>query len=582
MEHYQQLIKVFPNQALHTPFDITISDLSAVFYCTDRNTKHILAKLQEKGWVRWRAGRGRGNYSQMTLLKELDDAIIEEVKLKVEHDSIEEAISFLQRYQTNQNIHQQFINWLFTAYQDNRETKDQLRFPSYRPVPILDPLFVNRRTENHMMYHVYSRLVYYDRVNQMYRGDVAHTWEVNHSSTEWIFYLRKGIIFHNGKEMTVGDVVYSLSRHGKTTSPYHWMTNFIHNVQVINTRTIKVVCNHSVPFLLQILSTLGASIVPSTISLNPRLPIGTGPFQITENTNDKLSLQAYTAYFDKRPFLDKVTVYFFSTLYDNRSSDAIKDQTQLNFFAYPYVKKDEAHYHQKTKIDEGSKLLTFNRKKGPLATDDLLRKAIVTALDQEKMIQELGGNRFVPGSRLIRNLEQKRLSHNLEAAKKLVLESNYAGEVLSLIGYTGAGNELDGTWIQERLHEIGVNVKTTFFPYQNLYDQLLESTDLLLGEQLAAEDELLTYLQAFLGNHSFMQLHLSIKDKHDIKKAIEKATSISILLDFLQTKEEYLCRENNHVHLYRLKQFSIYPPYAENVSMNALGWLDFSEIWYKN
>ncbi|HUV22405.1 MAG TPA: ABC transporter substrate-binding protein [Gammaproteobacteria bacterium] len=43
--------------------------------------------------------------------------------------------------------------------------------------------------------------------------DLAESFEPNKDATEWTFKLRKGVTFHDGKELTVEDVLYSMKRH---------------------------------------------------------------------------------------------------------------------------------------------------------------------------------------------------------------------------------------------------------------------------------------------------------------------------------------------------------------------------------
>ncbi|MEM8813217.1 MAG: ABC transporter substrate-binding protein [Pseudomonadota bacterium] len=44
-------------------------------------------------------------------------------------------------------------------------------------------------------------------------GDVAENWEANDDATAWVFNLRKGIEFSNGKTMTADDVAASINHH---------------------------------------------------------------------------------------------------------------------------------------------------------------------------------------------------------------------------------------------------------------------------------------------------------------------------------------------------------------------------------
>lgn len=44
-------------------------------------------------------------------------------------------------------------------------------------------------------------------------GELADQWDATELGKRWSFKLKKGVIFHNGKEMSSSDVVYSLNRH---------------------------------------------------------------------------------------------------------------------------------------------------------------------------------------------------------------------------------------------------------------------------------------------------------------------------------------------------------------------------------
>lgn len=45
------------------------------------------------------------------------------------------------------------------------------------------------------------------------RASLAESWEPAKGGSEWIFKLRKGVQFHNGKELAPEDVIYSLNHH---------------------------------------------------------------------------------------------------------------------------------------------------------------------------------------------------------------------------------------------------------------------------------------------------------------------------------------------------------------------------------
>jgi peptide/nickel transport system substrate-binding protein len=64
---------------------------------------------------------------------------------------------------------------------------------------------------------VYDKLAEIDHRIQA-QPSLAESWEPKSGAQEWVLKLRKGVVFHNGKEMTGADVVYSLDHHRKKES----------------------------------------------------------------------------------------------------------------------------------------------------------------------------------------------------------------------------------------------------------------------------------------------------------------------------------------------------------------------------
>jgi peptide/nickel transport system substrate-binding protein len=56
-------------------------------------------------------------------------------------------------------------------------------------------------------YMLMNGLVEIDRNNQAV-PELLESWEAKPGAAEWVFNLRQGVTFHNGKALTVEDVIY--------------------------------------------------------------------------------------------------------------------------------------------------------------------------------------------------------------------------------------------------------------------------------------------------------------------------------------------------------------------------------------
>lgn len=112
--------------------------------------------------------------------------------------------------------------------------------------------------------------------------ELAESWESSDGAKRWVFKIRRGVTFHDGKSLTPADVVYSLNRHvgEKSTSAAKAL---MAGVSSIVAEGDNVVITHEtgdadIPILL---ADLHLQIVPDGFNDWTKL-IGTGPYILEE------------------------------------------------------------------------------------------------------------------------------------------------------------------------------------------------------------------------------------------------------------------------------------------------------------
>ena len=161
--------------------------------------------------------------------------------------------------------------------------------------------------------HVYSNLLRRDpKMNIV--GDLAESWQVVNDTT-FVFKLRKGVVWHHGRDLVAEDVKYSFERmlDEKTASP--WRSNFqiIDRIETPDAATVRFVIKRPfAPFLSYLATPHYSAIVPRDIVEKngdlQKVASGTGPFTLDRFVPDNIVvLKRNPKYFEAGlPYLDSI------------------------------------------------------------------------------------------------------------------------------------------------------------------------------------------------------------------------------------------------------------------------------------
>jgi peptide/nickel transport system substrate-binding protein len=272
------------------------------------------------------------------------------------------------------------------------------------------------------------------------------------------FKLRRGVLFHNGKEMTSEDVAASLTRWGKVGS--RGIVAFKQVEAVTTPDKYTVVMNLKEPFapLLAFLAlpSSAAAIMPKEVAdATPAGPvtqyIGTGPYRFVEwipNRHIKLARwdkyvsrsEAPSGYAGRRdPLVDEVIYYPVGNVAtriagvqagDYDIADAVSTDLYAQLKTDPRVVID-AH-------EPGSWLVFFFNKKAGIMANVKLRQAVMAALSMQPILQVTVGNPdlfqltpsiYPKGTPWYTEVGARWYNQgNADLAKKLAAEAGYKGE----------------------------------------------------------------------------------------------------------------------------------------------------------
>lgn len=185
--------------------------------------------------------------------------------------------------------------------------KDTLVVADQYDPTTMDPINHNDMPSSRACFELYDTLVFMADGGELVPG-LAEKWEFP-TPTEYKFYLRKGVKFHNGDELKAEDVRYSIMR--ATTDRGAKIKSYSENVKdvkVIDDYTVVVYLKKPDFSFFSSLTHSWGSIINAKVAKdcddNNKVfnPIGTGPFKyVSWNKNDKYVLERFDDYWGKKP-----------------------------------------------------------------------------------------------------------------------------------------------------------------------------------------------------------------------------------------------------------------------------------------
>jgi len=290
----------------------------------------------------------------------------------------------------------------------------------------LDPIGITDTISDGVARKIHNTLVRFNNKLEVI-PDLAEKFDVSEDGKNYTFTLRKGVKFHNGREMKAEDVVYSFTRLlGPESKRPEWIKPMVKGSESCDgvkppeglraSGDYEVIIELTKPFapFIQHLCTVNCAIVPKEAVEDKskafaRNPVGVGAFKLTQwSTGQVLTLDRNDGYFKGKPKLDAVQFHivkdantrmeqFFageldaaSDLPAGRVKEALQRAGEADSFTYTALRTNYIGFG----MPNGNFKDRADLK--PLGTNKLVRQAISYALDRDYLCNVILEGRGVP------------------------------------------------------------------------------------------------------------------------------------------------------------------------------------------
>ncbi len=358
------------------------------------------------------------------------------------------------------------------------------------------PSLVGDASSNYILQMIHSGLVKLGRDTNVLPS-VAKHWYINEDATEWIFYLRDNVYFHDGSKLTAEDVKASFYRtmHSpnatfinmiKGSQAYIKKKNhYIDGIQILDDYTIKFVLDYPyIPFLSNLAITPLSIVKKEMMLFNDKKmmenPIGCGPFIVDEFNGKIIKLKANKNHYDGEPYIDMLDITFTETTetFNMLIEDKI-DFCNLSGDDYNNLTREHKVGINVTSLASlDMQYIGFNmRKKNELSLNKKVRQAISHATDKIRYINEsmsggaIVGKGIFPPSLSAYNNSLVGYDFDLAKAKQLMTEAGFPNGIDRTFDVLCSGSEnvlKRANLIKEMWGEIGIRLNLLPQPWADL------------------------------------------------------------------------------------------------------------------
>ncbi|MBP5464149.1 MAG: hypothetical protein J6Y13_03120 [Treponema sp.] len=327
------------------------------------------------------------------------------------------------------------------------------------PFSSLDPA-VEQGNGILVLHNVYETLTVYDDTDGPVKPCLAESWTSNATRTDWTFFLRRDVLYHDGCLMTAATVKKSIDRVrflGKGTAAI-W--DCVASIEARDVHIVVFRLHYAAdPPLIASSSSAAYIISSAAVSkgeawFNEGHDAGSGPYRITAASSTSVSLDAYEGYrggwlrgkyrrifIEEVPFSDRRSSYLQSGIAD------IVFSPDLEAFSIPGVIPKSSPKDNMPRVADmyqleqykswQSLIMLFNTEKAPCSSEDF-RKALAYAFPYEETVgrilkgQAARSNGMVPQGIWGHDSSLPRFRCDLDTAREYLRRSGQTNLTLTL------------------------------------------------------------------------------------------------------------------------------------------------------
>ena len=355
--------------------------------------------------------------------------------------------------------------------------------------PALDTIHTTDTSSAAIVFRMFEGLVEQDPLTLEVIPALAESWEISGDGLTYTFHLKKGVKFHNGREVTSADFRYSFERclTPENMSERSWVLAPIKGAEEMlkgDAETLygmKTPDDYTVilelekpfaPFLSYLAMEAGRVVAREGVKEDRFEPIGTGPFRFISWKHDiRVSLEAFEEYHGEPAGIKRVDYEVIPDVGVAFQKFVAGELDLVDEIPPGQFRLIQERYPEAVKVWPflRNEYIGFNHMRPPFKDNLKLRQALCWAVDRQRIVDDiyegaaLTANCILPPGMKERDDTIEGYGFDLEKAGRLLAEAGYPGgkglPELTLWYNNNEMHQQNVQYIQSTFKKIGVDVR---------------------------------------------------------------------------------------------------------------------------
>jgi len=330
-----------------------------------------------------------------------------------------------------------------------------LRF-AQEQVSTLDPMALGDVYSATVAAQIHRGLLFYG-TNLTPMPDLAESWTISRDGLDYVFRIRQGARFHNGRALTVQDVIFSFERiftpdgdpglAGPFLSVIEGADDYaagratrIRGLTVLSERHLRIRLERPATHFLWALAMTPAAVVPREEIARlgeagfARHPVGCGPFRLIAVDDRQLTLVAWKDYYRRTAWLDSL-IFITSEAADQDATVKGLQMGRYDITEVPGTHRESVARSKTVRLISRRELslsfLALNVKLAPFK-NPLVRQAIAMSTDRAAILRlnpsgQVVATGVLPPGMSCYSPDDKTYPFDIEGARRKLAEAGFPG-----------------------------------------------------------------------------------------------------------------------------------------------------------